>query len=255
MYYIKMMFHKQKLINIHNSTYIFILISFFAGYFEYIFLFLLVILVHESGHYLFAVLNGINVREIEIYPFGGITLFDTDLNIKIKKEFFCLIGGIIFQLLFYYLIIKLYKFNFITDHVFNIIKKINILLISFNFMPILPLDGGKLLNLILDYFFTYKISNIISIIISLIFILLFLIYNKTIFGILLCIFLLKNIIIETINLKLKYNKFLLERYLNNYTFNKVKIVKNIYKLKRDYTHIINNCFEEKILHEMFDREV
>lgn len=240
-------------INIHNSTYIFILLTFLAGYFEYIFLLLLIIIIHEGGHYIFGLIEGIKASKIEVYPFGGCTIFDSELNISIKKEFFCLIGGLVFQLIFFYLVYKLYLNGYVKSNTYFIFKKINILLLSFNFMPILPLDGGKLLNLILDLFFSYKLSNILSIIISLIFIVIFALYNKTFFAIVLSIFLIKNIVLEYMNIKIKYNKFLLERYLYNYDFKKIKIVNNINLLYRDYTHIINNSFESKILRNIFDR--
>ena len=92
---------------------------------------------------------------------------------------------------------------------------INYLLISFNFMPILPLDGGKLLNILLNKIMPYKISNIISLMISVLFTIVFIITKKTLFAFILTIFLFKCIIIEIKNLKYKQNKFILERYLNN----------------------------------------
>ena len=45
-----------------------------------------------------------------------------------------------------------------------------------------------------------------------------------------------------------FNKFLLERLLNDYIFKKKKIIKNIYKMKRDYIHLFlidNNLYKEK----------
>lgn len=243
----------QLKVQIHNSTYIFLLISFLAGYFEYMYLFLLIIFVHESGHAIFSYIINFKFDKIIIYPFGGITIYNEDLNISTNKELFVLLGGITFQILFYLLIVFLYNNFYITNHVYQIIKKINILLISFNFLPILPLDGGKLLNIILDKIFSYRLSNIISIIISILFIILFIYINKTLFSLLLTIFLIKCIIIEYINIKYKYNKFILERYINDYNFNKIKIVNNINKLKRDYYHIINNTLEKTYLHNLFDR--
>ncbi len=217
------------------------------------YLLLIIIFIHESGHAIFAKIINFKFDKIIIYPFGGITIYNEDLNISTNKELFVLLGGITFQILFYLLIIFLYNNFYITDHVYTIIKKINILLISFNFLPILPLDGGKLLNIILDKIFSYKLSNIISIIISFIFIIIFMYINKTLFALLLTIFLIKCLIIESINLKYKYNKFILERYINKYHFNKIKIINNINKFKRDYYHIINNTFETAYLHNLFDR--
>ena len=124
---------------------------------------------------------------------------------------------------------------------------------KFNFLPILPLDGGKLINIILDKIFSYKLSFKISIIISIIFTLIFLISKRTYLSLLLTIFLIKCIIIEINNLKYKYNKFVLERYLNNYNFKRIKIINNINNLKRDNYHIINNMLEKKYLRKLFDR--
>ena len=239
-------------ININNSTYICLLLSFLAGYFEYVYLFLITILIHECGHMIFAKIIGFKFAKIILYPFGGITIYNEDLNVNSNKELFVLLGGIIFQLLFFILLLILYNNLYITEHTFKIIKKINIILISFNFMPVIPLDGGKLTNIILDKLFSYRLSNIISIIISIFFICLFILKNKTIFGIILTLFLIKSIIIEITNLKYKYNKFLLERYINKYKFKKTIIVSNIYKMKRDRKHIINNTFEDDFLCKLFD---
>ena len=239
-------------ININNSTYICLLLSFLAGYFEYVYLFLITILIHECGHMIFAKIIGFKFDKIILYPFGGITIYNEDLNVNSNKELFVLLGGIIFQLLFFILLIILYNNLYITEHTFKIIKKINIILVSFNFMPVIPLDGGKLTNIMLDKLFSYRLSNNISIIISIFFICLFILKNKTIFGIILTLFLIKSIIIEITNLKYKYNKFLLERYINKYKFKKTIIVSNIYKMKRDRKHIINNTFEDDFLCKLFD---
>ena len=238
-------------VKIDNSTYIILLISFLAGYFEYMYLFLLTIFIHESGHVIFGNIVNFKYSKIIIYPFGGLTIYNEDLNVNTNKELFALLGGITFQLLFYFFIVLLHNNSFITDHVFEIIKRINILLISFNFLPILPLDGGKLLNILFDKLLSYKLSNKISLFISFIMLIIFLINNRTLFSLLLVIFLLKCLCIEINNLKLKYNRFLLERHLNDYNFKHIKHINNINDFKRDYYHIIDNISEKKYLHNIF----
>lgn len=242
-------------IKIHDSTYIFLLISFLSGYFEYMYILLIIIFIHELGHYTLAKLNKVDIENIIIYPFGGITKLDCDLNISIKKETIILLGGILFQILFFLLIKKLYIVNHTTTHVYNIFKKINYILISFNFLPIIPLDGGKLLNIFLDKFISYKKSNYVTIIISIIFVMIFLLNKRTIFSLILSIFLLKEIYIEQKNIKFKYNKFLLERNINNYNFKRIKIINDINDFKRDNYHIINNEFERNFLSKMFDTHI
>ena len=240
-------------INIHISTYIFLLIAFLSGYFEYMYLFLISIFVHEYGHFLFGLLVGYNNTIINIYPFGGITIFNTELNTPLYKEFISLIGGLIFQIIFMFLIYKLYNYGLITNHVYIIINRINFILISFNFMLITPLDGGRLLNIILQLFLPYKLSNIICIIVSSIFVIIFLISSISLFRILLCLFLIKNIIFEVINLENKYYSFLYERYINKYNFKRIVFINNINYFKRDCIHFINNVYERNYLSKLFDK--
>lgn len=238
-------------VKIHDTTYIFLLLSFVSGYFEYIFLLLLVIFIHESGHYFFSLLMNIKVKEIVIYPLGGITELNSDLNVPIYKEIVFLLGGIVFQLIFWFLIFLLYKRNLITNHIFVLLNKINILLISYNFMPIIPLDGGKLINNIMDIKIKYLVSNKISVFISLIFIFAFVFKFHTVLSYVIVIYLFKSLYIEYKNIYCKYIMFLYERVKNKYSFKKIKYIKNINSFYRGYYHYINSVPEEKILVEMF----
>lgn len=240
-------------IEIHNITYITMLISFLSGYFQYIYILLLIIFIHEFGHFFISNLINIKANKIIIYPFGGLTIYDSDLNLNTNKELISLLGGITFQLLFYFLVVIIHNNNLMTHNVFNIIKRINIILISFNFLPILPLDGGRLLNILLDKIFPYKLSNKLTLIVSILFLALFIIYKRTILSILLFVFLLKEIILEINNIDNKYMTFLFERYKNNYSFKKIKRINNLNKFKRDYYHIINGVTERKYLSKLFDR--
>lgn len=240
-------------IEIHNITYITMLISFLSGYFQYIYILLLIIFIHEFGHFFISNLINIKANKIIIYPFGGLTIYDSDLNLNTNKELISLLGGITFQLLFYFLVVIIHNNNLMTHNVFNIIKRINIILISFNFLPILPLDGGRLLNILLDKIFPYKLSNKLTLIISILFLALFIMYKRTILSILLFVFLLKEIILEINNIDNKYMTFLFERYKNNYSFKKIKRINNPNKFKRDHYHIINGVTERKYLSKLFDR--
>ena len=240
-------------IEIHNITYITMLISFLSGYFQYIYILLLIIFIHEFGHFFISNLINIKANKIIIYPFGGLTIYDSDLNLNTNKELISLLGGITFQLLFYFLVVIIHNNNLMTHNVFNIIKRINIILISFNFLPLLPLDGGRLLNILLDKIFPYKLSNKLTLIVSILFLGLFIMYKRTILSILLFVFLLKEIILEINNIDNKYMTFLFERYKNNYSFKKIKRINNLNKFKRDYYHIINGVTERKYLSKLFDR--
>ncbi len=188
------------------------------------------------------------MSKVIIFPFGGLTKYDAYLNGSMIKEFFVLIGGVLFQELFYLLILILYQQNFITDINFNIVSEFHKTLLYFNFLPIIPLDGSKFLSLFLEGFISYKKSNVILIVISFISLFGLLIYERRLIILFLAFILIKTIIEEVHNHNIKFNKFLLERYLHNFNFKKGKLVTNIKNIKRSKKHNIiynNKIYEEE----------
>lgn len=210
------------------------------------FLLMFIITFHELGHLLFASIINISASKIIIYAFGGITKYNIPINISINKELFILIGGPIFQIILLLIIKKLNLY--INENTYNEFIYLNKILFSFNLLPILNLDGGKLINLILNKIFSYKTSFNISLIISIISLpITFYIFNKYL-AITIIIFIIKELIIEVKNKDYGFNKLLTERYINNYKFKKRTLIKNINKVKRDKNFDIyynGNLFNER----------
>ena len=180
-----------------------------------------------------ALIFKIEIKEIYIYPLGGISKFNIPLNIKPIKEFFILVMGPLFQCFAYFILLRIMpdKDKIISIYHFGIL--------SFNLLPIYPLDGGKLLKIVLDKFINYKDSLKLIIIISYILvILIFVIKIKKINIIIMTIFLLLLITKEKNKINSIYNKFILERYLNNYKFKKSRIISSKDYFYRDKSHII-----------------
>ncbi len=182
-------------------------------------------------------------------PFGALTLFHEKINRPLKEEFIILIMGPLFQLFFVFIFFKNNKY---------IIDYSNIILM-FNLLPMYPLDGSKLLNIFLNKITSFKKSHIYTIYISLftiIFLSLKVKFNLIFLLILLFIFI--KIIDEYKNHNSLFNKFLLERYQNNFQFKKEKIIKsqNVTKMKRDYRHLfkVGKTYktEKEILKKRFD---
>lgn len=114
-------------------------------------------------------------------------------------------------------------------------------ILIFNLLPIYPLDGGKLLNLIFSLFIPYIHSLNLSIIISYITVFLLLINNINrlkINTIIMVIFLLIKVYLEQNQINYIYEKFILERYLNNYKFKKSKLINNSKHFYKNNRHII-----------------
>ena len=129
---------------------------------------------------------------------------------------------------------------------FNIL---NYFIIIFNLIPIYPLDGSKILSCFFYKITTFKISILLTLITSyiLLFFLSIILFDKNKIIFLLYIFLYKEVNILYSNKNLIFNKFLLERYLNNFNFKKEKIIKSVDKMKKDYKHLF--YFENKYMTE------
>ena len=197
-----------------------------------------------------AYILGIKINEIYIYPLGGISKFNMDLNISINKELLILINGPLFQHLAYLLLLM------IIPNYKDLINTYHYSILMFNLLPIYPLDGGKLIKLLLNKIMNYKSSLKLIINISyLVTIILLLTSNKNISIFIMISLLLILITKEKNKMDYIYNKFLIERYLNNYNFKSLKIINNINNLYRDKSHLIykNNKYikEKEYLEKMY----
>ena len=241
---------KNSYIEFHTS-YIFIALGFIlTGNYLNIIIFTSLIIMHELGHFTVAKILNIKVKKIIIYPFGGMTKLDTLINQKIEKELLVALSGIIFQFIYYLIICYLYKINLIREYTINLYTLYNNEMIFFNLLPIYPLDGSKILNLLLNTLLPYKIANIITIIISIITIILILtlkIYQTNYSNIIIYFILLSYIIKFYQKRKYLYNRLLLERYLYHIHFPKIKIIKNYKLMYKNKSHFI--LYNKKIKSE------
>lgn len=116
----------------------------------------------------------------------------------------------------------------------------SLVILGFNLLPIFPLDGAKLVNIILNKITSFKTSHLLGIYISVFTISILLIKVKlSLLFILIIIFIALKVYHEYKNHNNLFNLFLLERYNYHMRFKKSKIIKgeNLKKMKRDYNHI------------------
>ena len=225
-----------------HYTYIIIAISFIlTGYFSNLIIFTSIIIIHELGHYILANILNLNPIKIIIYPFGGITKLNHKINTPINKELIVAISGIIFQIMYFIIILFLYKNNIIRYYIFNIYKKYHYSMLIFNILPIYPLDGSKILNLLLSKIIPYKLSLKLNIIISIITTILILkinYYKVNYTMIMIITIILNNIIKYYKNINYLFNRFLLERFLYKIIPKKTIKIKKIDNMYKEKYHII-----------------
>ena len=225
----------KNIYKIHPLSYVIALIAFFTGQFRNYILFMIIIFIHEAGHIITSCFFKWKIKKIIILPFGCLSIFNEKINKPLYQEFIISIMGIVFQM------ICLFPFN----------RYYNYLIIIFNLLPIYPLDGSKILNIFLNYISNFKTSYLYTIYISfivLIVIFFLVIIYKDLIMFIIFLPLLFNLVKTYKGRKEYINKFYLERYLYNFNFNKNKIIKNIYDMKKDYNHyflIKNKLIPEK----------
>lgn len=224
----------KNIFKINFLVYISILLAVLTATFQEFFIISFLIIIHELGHVTFAIIQKIKVEKIILYPLGGITKLKMPLNISSIKEAMILLGGPLFQFLAYILLLLLLPSKIDTIKLYHQ----NILL--FNLLPIYPLDGGKLLKIILDLFLPYKVSFKFSIFISYILEIVIFLFTpiKKINTFITFFFLLFLTYQESKKENIIYEKFLLERYLNEYNFSKSKFIKNSNYFYRNKKHLI-----------------
>ena len=244
-----------------HYTYLIVAISFvLTGYFSNLLIFTSIIVVHELGHYLIAKMLILNPIKITIYPFGGITTANNLINTPIAKNMLVAVSGILFQSIYFFIIFSLYKCGYIREYIFNLFVTYHYSIMLFNILPIHPLDGSIILDLLLSIYLPYKITLKINVIISIITGTIIIISNYYQFNyttILIISIVVNNIIKYYKNINYLFNKFLLERYLYKLSFSSTKNISKIDNMYLEKYHIIheNNAYltEKQVLKRRFNR--
>ena len=214
--------------------------------------------LHECGHFVTARLFGWKVEQIVFYPYGGSSNFSEDINRPLKEELWILLLGPLTQILCYVVLSQLP----LLPKTLELLKLYHYSILIFNLLPIYPLDGGKLLNIVLSYHLSYQKSLRYSLIFSFLILSgLFCYFLPQAFSfnlILMFLFLWTKIWGEYRKRDYYYQKFLLERYLKEYPYKKRKIVDHMNGMMRDHRHIIhqNNHYytERQMLEKKFKKD-
>ena len=187
---------------------------------------------------------------ITLYPYGGCSQFDVDINIPLWQELLVLIMGPITQIVFIYII----KY-FVDTSNYILFEKYSRWILYFNMLPIYPLDGGKLINLILcrfiSYYYAFQITIYISYFLFLSCFLTIIFFNFNLVLFLIFILLGVTLLKEMKKSLLYYQRFLYERYLNDYSFKRIKKIEKLKEMKRGTFHMISNVSEKEYLHKYF----
>lgn len=167
-------------------------------------IFLICILLHELAHMIIGIVLGLKPKKMTINPLGINLEFMSfkDKN-KILKKILIFLAGPLFNFVLAFLG---YFFNIENDLKIDIVYT-NLMLGIFNLLPIVPLDGGKIIKEILNKKIGFKKSSIWLLNISKFILIIFsLVYSILIFKI-------KNVFIFCVIVYLWYLYYLEEKKL------------------------------------------
>lgn len=225
---------------------IFIALTLISNSYKLFFIYFFITFIHELGHVLMAKLLKFKIGTIKLLAIGfNAEIEDLDNSSSIK-EFLVTIAGPLTYFISYYLLGYLYKVDFISYNAYVQALQVNKYNLFFNLLPLIPLDGGRILKIIIDNFFTCKKSMIVSIIFSNIFIVIFIANTINSPQWLVYIFLILTNITYLLTINKKWKLFLIKRLMIDNKY-KDKIHKNndIYRNKNNYLIKNNNILNEK----------
>ncbi|GAA0442458.1 stage IV sporulation intramembrane metalloprotease SpoIVFB [Lentibacillus halophilus] len=143
-------------IHIHPVLLVFIIISFLTGTFVELMTILSIVVVHEFGHFIMASIFRWRIRGIILWIFGGVMDTDEHGTRPLHEEVLVTIAGPMQHVWIYIILFLLSGNQFVPAGMIDIAFFYNTVILLFNLLPIWPLDGGKLVFLIMSAFFPYR---------------------------------------------------------------------------------------------------
>ncbi|WP_013320335.1 site-2 protease family protein [Gloeothece verrucosa] len=108
------------------------------------------VLLHELGHSLVARSQGISVKSITLFLFGGIASIERESYTPTEAFWVAIAGPMVSLVLFalFFGLTKVWESSPILELITSDLARINLVLVIFNLIPGLPLDGGQVLKAI-----------------------------------------------------------------------------------------------------------
>jgi stage IV sporulation protein FB len=113
-------------------------------------LLLLIIFVHEMGHAVAASFFSWRIKKISFLPFGGVAEIDEHGNRPLREEAIVTLAGPLQHIWLIGVGFLLVELNIISPELFGLFFQYNLMVLIFNLLPIWPLDGGKIVFLLLS---------------------------------------------------------------------------------------------------------
>lgn len=234
--------------------YLFFILSLIADNLKTWLILFTMLLIHELGHIMAARKLGYQVSKLTIYPFGcGAEIEHIDHG-STFEEIIIILCGIGTHLFYPLCFVLMQKAGLISEAYQNYLINLNAAIMYFNLLPIYPLDGGRLMDCLLQMYGPYRLGRLLTFILSLLVLVYLFITINNIGAVMAVSFLFAQLMISFFDKKKDYHDFMLYRYL--YPKEKPMKIHSHFELYRNYFSIFQKnkklISEHDWLHQIFN---
>ncbi len=153
-------------IHIHPLFWLVLGLGIAAGRFTEAVLMFTIVFWHEVGHAAAAAYYKWRITSVMLLPFGGVAKVDEYGNRPVSEEAAVILAGPLQHLVIAAFAFILNWTGILGPDLFGLVMDYNWTILLFNLVPVWPLDGGKLLFLLLSMHLPYKKAHAVMLILS-----------------------------------------------------------------------------------------
>ncbi|MDR9857297.1 M50 family metallopeptidase [Paenibacillus sp. VCA1] len=142
-------------LSLHPFFVILMLFSVVTGHFLELIVLFSIVFIHELGHLAAALLCGVRIRSIQMLPFGGVVEIEDHGQLTAWREIGIAAAGPLMNAMMIGGALLFREAGWGDGAFLSYVVYGNAMIAGFNLLPVLPLDGGKILHAAASLFFPY----------------------------------------------------------------------------------------------------
>lgn len=154
-------------LSLHPLFVIIMLFSVVTGQFLELLTLFTIVFIHEMGHVVAALLAGVTVKSVQLLPFGGVAVIEDHGRLTASREIGIALAGPLQNGIMIVIAFGLQQAGYGNQEFLTYFIHANAIIGLFNLVPVLPLDGGKVLHttisLVLPYYYTLLWTGRVSV--------------------------------------------------------------------------------------------
>ena len=140
-------------VSVHPAVFVYLLYTAITGHLLFTLVAYVSIILHEAAHGLVSTLLGQQPNSVEITPLGAVMRLDEEEHLLPVKRLLVILAGPAMSL------VLCWASVLFQTPIRQALFLSNLSIVLMNLLPVLPLDGGRLLMLLLDRFFSKPVAT------------------------------------------------------------------------------------------------